>query len=178
MSEELPELEELKQRLGLTSGESKRRVKITSEDIKQSFTVEELSKAVGVDVRSILRRVDFYTKKDLFENYLLTTLKVRDILGEGGGQPLYSGLELYPEDLGVGDSESYGDIKAVIGNVTTISDGKNRALIVLVRFESGGELLDETVVTGKSSEDVRAAIRTIMVRLARRAQREEEAGES
>jgi hypothetical protein len=170
--EEFPELEELKERLGIPSSRKTRAQarlvsKILSEMSGKDF-VDEMSKELGVDVRGILRTADFYRKKSMLENYLLSTIKVRDILSEGSGQALYPGSEIYPEDLGLGAVASVGELKAVVQHISWVTDGKNRALIVVVSFEHNGRVLDETVLTGKSVEDIKASIRTILARLANR----------
>jgi len=170
--EDFPELEELKDRLGIPgskkAGRKTRPVsKIISEISGKDF-VDEMSKELGVDIRGILRTADFYRKKTMLENYLLSTIKVRDILSEGTSQALYPGTEFYAEDLGLGTITTVGELKAVVQHISWITDGKNKALIVVVSFEHNGRVLDETVLTGKSVEDIKTSIRTILARLASR----------
>lgn len=196
VSHTFPELEELKRRLGLSEEQREDEppvlVDVDREEGASAPTsplaAEEegerdegggasgrgLGKArralsmISLSFRDVTRTAEDYRRQAMLEAMLLSGINISEVLGGGGGTPLYAGQEIGADEVLGAVGPEVGDLRAVINHVTWISDGKNRAMLIVVSFVRGGKVIDETVITARSSEEARNAIRVLLQRAAQR----------
>lgn len=196
MSEGFPELEELKRRLGLIESSGVEETKdtppppVTDQSIEQDETLatgpetpvstphtearESIARQrrarsmLRVSIRDVIRTAEDYRRQSLLDAMLLSSINIQDILGSGGGQPIFAGQEFYADDLLETPGLSVGDLRAVINHVTWVSDGKSRAMMIVVSFVYKNKILDETVITAKNSDEAKTTLKILLQRLAQK----------
>jgi len=179
----LPELEELKRRLGIIPpGKSSSDQKTSNidvdinEDRDMSVPVSDMRKTaanidrdqdpfgIGIPLSELIPTSNQLRRRMILESYLMRFVDYDMVVSSSPGTALYEGQEYTLNDLSGTITEDGENFKATVDMVSPIITPKGKGLLVKVSIFANGKKIDETIIGGKNQDEIKMQIKILLER--------------